>query len=71
MSTQFKDGDKVRVLGQDGNVCAEGVYRGTGIPAKELGARHPTLHHYAIVVEGEVRYYPTGFHSLIPPSRVP
>ena len=23
----------------------------------------------AIIVEGEVRYYPTGFHSLIPPSR--
>ena len=69
MSTQFKDGDKVRVVGQDGNVCAEGVYRGMGIPAKELGARHPTLHHYAVIVEGEVRYYPTGFHSLIPPSR--
>ena len=69
MSTQFKDGDKVRVLGQDGNVCAEGIYRGTGVPAKELNARHPTLQHFAIIVEGEVRYYPTGFHSLIPPSR--
>lgn len=69
MNKQFKDGDKVRVIGQDGNVCAEGIYRGTGVPAKELGARHPTLQHYAIIVEGEVRYYPTGFHSLIPPKR--
>lgn len=69
MSTKFKDGDKVRVVGQDGNVCAEGIYRGTGVPAKELGARHPTLQHFAIIVEGEVRYYPTGFHSLIPPTR--
>lgn len=69
MSMKFKDGDTVRVLDQSGNVCAEGVYRGTGVPARELNARHPTFQHYAVIVEGEMRYYPTGFHSLIPAKR--
>jgi hypothetical protein len=69
MSTQFKDGDTVRILGQDGNVCAEGIYRGTGIPPKAVGAKQPTLHHFAVIVDNEIRYYPTGFHSLIPATR--
>jgi demethoxyubiquinone hydroxylase (CLK1/Coq7/Cat5 family) len=69
MSTRFNDGDAVRILDQSGNVCAEGVYRGTGIPARELNAKNPTFQHYAVVVEGEMRYYPTGFHSLIPAKR--
>ena len=69
MSMKFNDGDSVRVLDQSGNVCAEGVYRGTGIPSRELNARHPTFQHYAVIVEGEMRYYPTGFHSLIPAKR--
>jgi hypothetical protein len=69
MSMKFNDGDTVRILDQSGNVCAEGIYRGTGIPARELNARHPTFQHYAVIVEGEVRYYPTGFHSLIPAKR--
>ena len=61
-------GDRVRVIGQDGNVCAEGTYHGTGIPAKELNARHPTFKHFAILVDGEpaLRYFPSGYHTLIP-----
>lgn len=64
-------GDKVRVIGQDGNVVAEGSYHGTGIPSKDLNAKLPHLKHFAILVEGEqnLRYYPTGFHTLIPAKR--
>ena len=60
-------GDKVRVVGQDGNVLSEGVYHGTGIPKAALKAKHPTYNHFAIMVEGEtaLRYYPVGFHTLI------
>ena len=36
-------GDRVRVIGQDGNVCATGTYHGMGIPAKELNAKLPHL----------------------------
>jgi len=67
--TNFKDGDRVRVLDQSGSVCAEGTYRGTGVPARDLNAKNPTFQHYAIFVEGEIRYYPTGFHTLIPAKR--
>jgi hypothetical protein len=61
-------GDKVRVIGQDGNVIAEGTYHGSGIPSRDLKAKHPTYQHFAILVEGEknLRYYPIGFHTLIP-----
>jgi len=61
-------GDKVRVVGQDGSVIAEGTYHGSGIPTRDLNAKHPTYLHFAILVEGEknLRYYPTGFHTLIP-----
>jgi hypothetical protein len=60
-------GDRVRVIGQDGNVCAVGTYHGTGIPAKELNTKLPHLQHFAILVEGEaaLRYYPTGYNTLI------
>lgn len=60
-------GDKVRVIGQDGNMLAEGTYHGTGIPSKDLNAKFPTYQHYAIMVEGEktLRYYPAGYHTLI------
>jgi hypothetical protein len=61
-------GDKVRVVGQDGTVLAEGTYHGTGIPKAELNAKHPTFKHFAILVDGEptLRYFPTGYHTLIP-----
>ena len=61
-------GDKVRVVGQDGNVLSEGVYHGTGIPTAALQAKHPTYNHFAIMVDGEtaLRYYPVGFHTLVP-----
>ena len=64
-------GDKVRVVGQDGNVLAEGTYHGTGIPSRDLNAKFPTYQHFAIMVEGEtaLRYYPAGFHTLIPARR--
>ena len=57
---------RVRVLNEYGNKCAVGVYCGVGIPAAELKAAQPTLKHYAVFVSGEMRYYPTGFHTLQP-----
>jgi hypothetical protein len=64
----MNSGDRVRVVGQDGNVIAEGTYHGTGIPTRDLNAKHPTFQHFAILVDGEqsLRYFPTGFHTLIP-----
>jgi len=64
----MKVGDKVRVIGQDGNMLAEGTYHGTGIPSRDLNAKLPHLQHFAVMVEGEsaLRYYPTGYHTLIP-----
>jgi hypothetical protein len=61
-------GEKVRVIGQDGNVVAEGTYHGTGIPTKDLNPKLPHLKHFAVLIEGEqsLRYFPTGFHALIP-----
>jgi hypothetical protein len=57
---------KVRVLNEYGNKCAVGVYCGTGIPSADVKAERPTLKHYAVLVGGEMRYYPTGFHTLLP-----
>ena len=58
-------GTKVRVINEGGNVCAVGTYQGLGIPAKSLNAQYPHLKHYAIFVDNEMRYYPTGFHTLV------
>jgi hypothetical protein len=59
-------GTKVRVINENGNPCAVGFYLGEGIPPHDLKMPHPTLRHFAIQVESEVRYYPTGFNTLIP-----
>lgn len=58
-------GTWVNVINEGGNVCATGQYLGMGIPAKSLNPQHPTLQHYAVQIEGQVRYYPTGFNSLV------
>jgi len=55
---------RVRVINEYGNKCAVGVYYGQGVPTAEVKAERPSLIHYAILVEGEMRYYPTGFHTL-------
>lgn len=62
----MNNGDRVRVISQDGNVAAVGVYYGTGIPTKDLNAKL-NVPHYAILVEGEttLRYFPTGYTTLI------
>lgn len=55
---------RVRVIDEYGNKCAVGIYYGQGVPAAEVKAERPTLIHYAVLVGGELRYYPTGFHTL-------
>lgn len=55
---------RVRVINEYGNKCAVGVYYGQGVPGAEVKAERPTLVHYAVLVEGELRYYPTGFHTV-------
>lgn len=52
------------MINEYGSKCAVGVYYGQGVPAAEVKAERPTLIHYAILVEGELRYYPTGFHTI-------
>jgi hypothetical protein len=59
------NGQKVKVIDDTGAVCAIGTYHGTGIPGRELKAARPNLQHFAVLVEGEMRYYPTGYHTLI------
>jgi hypothetical protein len=61
----MENGQKVKVIDDTGAVCAIGTYHGTGIPGRELKAAKPTLPHFAVLVEGEMRYYPTGFHTLL------
>ncbi len=59
-------GSEVRVLNQNGNVCAEGTYHGMGIPTRDLNAKLPNLQHYAVNIKGEgLRYFPCGYHTLI------
>lgn len=58
-------GDKVNVIDQSGNVFAVGTYQGTGIPSKNLNAKLPTLQHYAVVVDGNMMYFPVGYHTLM------
>lgn len=60
---------KVRVLDEGGNVCAVGLYKGTGIPSRDLNAKYPELQHYAVYVDGQMRYYPVGLHTLIEAPR--
>jgi hypothetical protein len=55
---------RVRVIDEFGNKCAVGIYCGQGIPAVSIGATYPSLIHFAISVQGQMRYYPTGFHTL-------
>lgn len=55
----------VRIINENGIFCAEGIYYGTGIPSKDLKVNYPTLKHYAVLVEGQMRYYPTGFNTLV------
>lgn len=64
-------GDRVRVIGQDGNQIAEGTYHGTGIPTRDMNAKLPTFQHFAVLVDGEqgLRYFPTGYHTLLPVRR--
>jgi len=58
-------GNWVNVIDEGGNICATGQYLGLGVPSKDVQARYPHLKHYAIQVEGQVRYYPAGFHTLV------
>jgi hypothetical protein len=62
----MQPGTKVKIINENGNKCAVGLYLGEGIPPRDLNAQYPNLKHFAIQVEGEVRYYPTGFHTLLP-----
>ena len=55
---------RVRVINEYGNKCAVGVYYGQGVPAAEVKAEKPHLIHYAVLVDNELRYYPTGFHTI-------
>jgi len=57
---------KVRVINEYGNKCAVGLYCGTGIPTADVKAKYPHLKHYAVLVSGEMRYYPTGFNTIQP-----
>jgi hypothetical protein len=57
-------GTPVSVIDENGNLCATGTYHGCGIPSKDLKAAYPNIKHYAVFVEGVMRYYPTGFHTL-------
>lgn len=62
----FQDGQRVSVLNQNGNVCAEGVYRGSGIPKRDLKAKLPTLQHFAVMGDdGNMSYFPHGFFTLM------
>lgn len=62
----FQDGQKVRVLNQGGNICAEGIYRGSGVPKRDLNAKLPTLQHFAVqVADGNISYFPHGFFTLM------
>jgi len=58
-------GTSVRVINEGGDICAIGTYQGSGIPSKNLNATYPNIQHYAIFVNGEMRYYPVGFHTLL------
>lgn len=59
-------GAKVRVVNENGNVIAIGTYHGTGRPAKNLNAQYPRMDHYAVFIDGTMRYYPTGLNTLTP-----
>jgi|APGre2960657505_1045072.scaffolds.fasta_scaffold28287_2 hypothetical protein len=61
----MENGDKVKIIDQGGNVFAVGTYMGTGIPTKDLKAKLPTLQHYAVIVDGNMMYFPVGFHTLM------
>jgi len=61
----MKEGTEVKVVDEGGNVCATGKYYGQGIPTKDLKANYPTIPHYAILVENQLRYYPTGYFTLM------
>lgn len=60
----MENGTRVRVINETGNICANGVYHGTGIPTKEIKAVYHDMTHFAVLVSGELRYYPTGFFTL-------
>lgn len=57
---------RVRVINEYGTKCAVGTYCGQGIPGGGIVAAYPHLQHYAVLVGAEMRYYPTGFHTLQP-----
>ena len=61
----MKEGTQVKVIDESGNVCAEGKYYGQGIPTKDLNPVHKNLPHYAILVDNALRYYPTGYFTLL------
>lgn len=60
----MKPGTKVRVIGENGLSVAEGVYQGTGIPARDLNAKYPDVQHHAVVVENQMHYFPAPFCTL-------
>lgn len=62
----MEKGTRVRVINETGNNCAVGIYLGEGIPPRELNMPHPTIRHYAVQVDNELRYYPSGFNTLVP-----
>ena len=55
---------RVRIINEFGNKCAVGVYYGQGVPGGNVKSSYPTLQHYAVLVDNELRYYPTGFHTI-------
>lgn len=65
MEKYLKIESKVQILDENGNLCGEGLYKGTGIPSQDLNATYRNILHYAVLVEGQMRYYPTGYHTLI------
>ena len=54
----------VNVINEGGNVTAQGIYYGEGIPTADLKVKMPTIRHYAILVDGQLRYYPTGYTTI-------
>jgi hypothetical protein len=57
-------GQKVRVIDENGQVAAVGIYQGKGFPSKDLNAKYPQYPHYAVWVNGQTFYFPSHLSTL-------
>lgn len=65
---EFKTGDRVEAIDENGNVRHSGFYLGKGYPKEEVGVKDKTKLHYAVQVDdsGGVAYLQVGYWTLRP-----